>query len=422
MGHAVSQTRTQYVSAWKWDRVATQRRGLVDTRSTFTIQWNSQCIKILLTPQYCRQRRHGTCYEGAYAGNAIYSTDSTCGSQYDTRIYAAMQGDWCHYNGTCGTGNAFCGNVNCHSGNCTWTDPAAAPVGRPDEIHGNPIDSTCGGPYNLTCKLFVGGYGNKNGICGSEATDCGGGCQIRYETCSATSRSIEATSTKPPTTKTSNTVSKSTSTFTSISRTTTNSSKTTTTWTSKTTPPTTTTTHTSTSTLAAISSLPTCGQTCIHNMLNQYSTVGCKGPDWACLCSNADFNNGVRDCSNGACGSTTGAISIAYVNSTCSSVLATAKPTTPTKPSSTTQKPSVTITDIASLPFRGQVCFNNMLGQHSALGCPTAGDAACICKNANFGYGVQDCANAACSDMGVAGTVISFEGAYCAKATGTTKP
>jgi len=55
--------------------------------------------------------------------------------------------------------------------------------------------------------------------------------------------------------------------------------------------------------LPPISSLPQCGQTCIGNMQNQASALGCSSStDVACLCGNQNFRNGVRDCANQACG------------------------------------------------------------------------------------------------------------------------
>merc|ERR1711881_527078 len=53
--------------------------------------------------------------------------------------------------------------------------------------------------------------------------------------------------------------------------------------------------------LAQLDQLPPCGQTCINNMLGQASALGCANDDAACLCANADFGYGVRDCTNEAC-------------------------------------------------------------------------------------------------------------------------
>lgn len=37
-----------------------------------------------------------------------------------------------------------------------------------------------------------------------------------------------------------------------------------------------------------------------------------------------------------------------------------------------------------------------MQGQWSTLGCASTSNAACLCSNVNFGYGIRDCANGAC--------------------------
>jgi hypothetical protein len=50
----------------------------------------------------------------------------------------------------------------------------------------------------------------------------------------------------------------------------------------------------------------------------------------------------------------------------------------------------------------------------SDFGCET-GDAVCYCSNVNFGNGVRDCANEACSSAD-AGSVITFGTAYCVAA------
>ena len=47
-------------------------------------------------------------------------------------------------------------------------------------------------------------------------------------------------------------------------------------------------------------------QVCINNMLGQASALGCPNlsngqPDACCLCGNADFGYGVRDCSTESC-------------------------------------------------------------------------------------------------------------------------
>jgi len=146
-------------------------------------------------------------------------------------------------------------------------------------------------------------------------------------------------------------------------------------------------------------------------MVAQYAALGCaSAADSACLCANANFGYGVRDCSNGACGADVAAASsaIAYGSALCSCV-GTAAATAPA---------TSTATGVAALPSCGQLCFNNMLAQYGPLGCASAQDAACLCGNVNFGYGLRDCSNGACGPD-VASTVIAFGSSYCASATAT---
>lgn len=52
-----------------------------------------------------------------------------------------------------------------------------------------------------------------------------------------------------------------------------------------------------------------------------------------------------------------------------------------------------------------------MLALAPSLGCPSA-DAACLCHNVNFGYGIHDCAYQACgADDAV--TIIAYGVQYC---------
>jgi hypothetical protein len=161
---------------------------------------------------------------------------------------------------------------------------------------------------------------------------------------------------------------------------------------------------TTSSITTGIAALPSCGQTCFNNLIGQYSTLGCSSPDPSCLCSNVNFGYGIRDCSNGACGTAVASTVIAYEAVYCSSALATR---------SSTATP--TATGIGALPSCGQTCFNNLIGQYSTLGCSSP-DPACLCKNINFYYGIRDCSNGACGTA-VASTVIAYESAYCASAT-----
>ncbi|KID59247.1 CFEM domain protein, partial [Metarhizium brunneum ARSEF 3297] len=183
----------------------------------------------------------------------------------------------------------------------------------------------------------------------------------------------------------------------------------------KSTPATTTTTTTPTAKPSwtgptAVSDLPQCGQTCINNMLAKHRELGCGDKGVACMCRAPNFNYGIRDCANGACSNEDRASTVISFETSywCPSFMATGtnSPTqTPTPtPTATSDLPPCGVSAYAA-PFpRGdgtlankgiqQTCMNNMIAQYSQLGCRSL-DSACLCKNANFGYGVRDCANGA---------------------------
>jgi hypothetical protein len=137
-------------------------------------------------------------------------------------------------------------------------------------------------------------------------------------------------------------------------------------------------------------------------MQAQYSTLGCASADSYCLCSNPNFGYGLRDCANGACGSSVASTVIAYGSAYCSTAYGTHTPTA---------------TGVNTLPPCGQTCINNMKAQYLTLGCSSP-DPLCLCKNPNFQYGIRDCANGACGTA-VAPAVISYGSSYCASATVT---
>lgn len=125
----------------------------------------------------CLQNRtdcaDGNCYEGACAGDKVYSTDGTCGFKYGNRLCIGKRGDCCNHGGQCGTGNDFCGIDVCQSGNCTQpTMPSPSPL---PWLTGNSTNGTCGGPNNYGCDVVYGNCCNKNGVCGSLPSDCGVG-------------------------------------------------------------------------------------------------------------------------------------------------------------------------------------------------------------------------------------------------------
>lgn len=60
-----------------------------------------------------------------------------------------------------------------------------------------------------------------------------------------------------------------------------------------------------------------------------------------------------------------------------------------------------------------QTCISNMLAiATNDFGC-AQGDVVCYCNNADFGYGVRDCANEACGSEQAA-SVIAYGTNYCA--------
>ncbi|KAI1123310.1 hypothetical protein F5Y10DRAFT_281060 [Nemania abortiva] len=67
----------------------------------------------------------GTCWEGLCPGHKIYTTDGNCGYQHNYSQCAGKWGDCCSLEaGKCGTGDDFCSEGKCQSGNCTeWTNP-----------------------------------------------------------------------------------------------------------------------------------------------------------------------------------------------------------------------------------------------------------------------------------------------------------
>lgn len=72
----------------------------------------------------------------------------------------------------------------------------------------------------------------------------------------------------------------------------------------------------------SLSSFPICGQTCFKQMLDQHFSLGCTSPDPSCLCSNATFRYGIRDCSNVTCGPEVAGTVIAYQIAYCAAATA----------------------------------------------------------------------------------------------------
>jgi len=69
----------------------------------------------------------------------------------------------------------------------------------------------------------------------------------------------------------------------------------------------------------------------------------------------------------------------------------------------------------SNMPDCGKTCGRNMLGQSAQLGC-AANDIPCLCRNANFGYGIHDCSVQACGNTEQANIVIGWGNNLCANA------
>ncbi|RKF56459.1 GPI-anchored CFEM domain protein [Erysiphe neolycopersici] len=67
-----------------------------------------------------------------------------------------------------------------------------------------------------------------------------------------------------------------------------------------------------------------------------------------------------------------------------------------------------------SLPECGKLCVNNMLAKAKDLGC-AQGDAACLCRNEDFAYGIRDCSFDVCGPQQSA-LVVSYRESYCKNA------
>lgn len=272
----VPQTTTLPVSVQNSASAVMQRRSNAAALRESPLVINMVMTKLMPCSIFREDCADGTCYEGACVGESVYTTDGNCGREHGYKMCAGVWGDCCNAAGKCGTGPSFCGYSLCQLGNCS------------------PSPSF---PSTTT-------------------------------TTSKTSTSTSTTTTKST------------------------------------------------------------------------STLGCAALDAYCLCNNVDFKNGIRDCSNGACGTAVGSTVIAFGDAYCSTAFATHIATT---------------TGVAALPSCGQTCFNNMVAQYSALCCASPAPS-CLCENANFGYGLRDCAIGACGTA-AAPSVIAYGNSYCASAT-----
>ncbi|KFY77256.1 hypothetical protein V499_03311 [Pseudogymnoascus sp. VKM F-103] len=80
---------------------------------------------------------------------------------------------------------------------------------------------------------------------------------------------------------------------------------------------------TSSSTITGVAALPSCGQLCFNNTLAQYTDFGCTSPDPYCIFNNVNFGYGLRDCSNDACGTDVASTVITFGSAYCSAASAT---------------------------------------------------------------------------------------------------
>ncbi|CRJ94856.1 hypothetical protein BN1723_008590 [Verticillium longisporum] len=78
------------------------------------------------------------------------------------------------------------------------------------------------------------------------------------------------------------------------------------------------------------------------------------------------------------------------------------------------------------LPACGQTCVNNMLGLAAELGCGDVQGSereACLCRNPNFLYGINDCSTAVCAeDTEAAAAAVRYGLSYCADRGVTVEP
>ncbi|KAH6692750.1 hypothetical protein BKA61DRAFT_499618, partial [Leptodontidium sp. MPI-SDFR-AT-0119] len=76
------------------------------------------CNYVTLTLDYSEDCSPGVCFEGACAGDTIYTTTGQCGKQHGNRACAGPWGSCCNAAGKCGNGTAFCGYGACQQGDC----------------------------------------------------------------------------------------------------------------------------------------------------------------------------------------------------------------------------------------------------------------------------------------------------------------
>ena len=127
---------------------------------------------VMLTLKIVADCAPGTCYEGACAGDSVYTTDGRWDRDHGYKMCAGVWGDCCNAEGRCGTGPDFCAYGQCQLENCII--PKVTP-GPPSWMNGNTTDGTCCGINSFTCNVVYGNCCNKDGMCSGLPSDCGVG-------------------------------------------------------------------------------------------------------------------------------------------------------------------------------------------------------------------------------------------------------
>lgn len=176
MANADRRTRTPLAQVLP-NSAAIRKLGRVVTQGGSTYLQNELAHTDSVRREDCEV---GTCYSGAcFPWASRYSLDGKCGAQHNGLHRGGKWGSCCHVNGTCGSGEAFCGEGNCQSGDCSIplassVDPSTWP---------NTMDGRCGGPGRLRCNTpFYGKCCDRGGMCQSNNWSCdlAQGWQVLY--------------------------------------------------------------------------------------------------------------------------------------------------------------------------------------------------------------------------------------------------
>ncbi|KAK3949219.1 hypothetical protein QBC32DRAFT_220174, partial [Pseudoneurospora amorphoporcata] len=292
---------------------------------------NANTWKCGSSPEDCAD---GTCYEGVCVGDSVYTTDGKCGKQNGYKMCAGVWGDCCNVAGRCGTGPSFCGYGICQLGNCSLdlsssstttttsetstSTSTTTTTSSPKTTTSTPAAQTSSTttPKSSTAATTTSTEPPSTTIPGLTALPlcsqtCFNDMLAQYSTlgCAALDgyylcnnvnfkNSIRDCSNGACGTAVGSTVIAFGDAYCSTAF----------------------ATHIVTAT--GLAALPSCGQTCFNNMVAQYSALGCASPAPSCLCENANFEYGLRDCSNSACRTAAASSIIAYRSSYCASATA----------------------------------------------------------------------------------------------------